>query len=78
MKEKTSLGRQITLYPLHEMSETEERASLPQETIEGLISLCKILRNIHNRLRSEGYAIINGSLYSPSGELLYERNQNNN
>jgi hypothetical protein len=53
----------------------ENGQPLPKETIKGLQGLGDILRKIHNRLISEGYSIIEGKLYSPNGELLYERNQ---
>jgi hypothetical protein len=48
---------------------------LPKETMKGLQGLGEILRKIHNRLINEGYSIIDGKLYSPSGALLYERKQ---
>ena len=48
---------------------------LPKETIKGLQGLGEILRKIHDRLINEGYSIIDGKLYSPKGELLYERNK---
>ena len=55
----------------------EDGQPLPKETIKGLHGLGDILRKIHNRLINEGYSIIEGKLYSPSGELLYERKQSN-
>jgi hypothetical protein len=53
----------------------EQGQPLPKETIKGLHGLGEILRKVHNRLINEGYSIIEGKLYCPSGTLLYERNQ---
>ena len=53
----------------------EHGQPLPIQTIKGLQGLGEILRKVHNRLITEGYSIIEGKLYSPQGELLYERNQ---
>lgn len=55
----------------------ENGQPLPKETIKSLQGLGDILRKIHNRLISEGYSIIDGKLYSPNGELLYEKKQSN-
>lgn len=53
----------------------EHGQPLPKETIKGLQGLGEILGRVHNRLIAEGYSIMEGKLYSPKGELLYERNQ---
>jgi hypothetical protein len=45
---------------------------LSPETIQSFSQLTDVLRSIHHRLISEGYSILEGRLYSPEGELIYE------
>lgn len=78
MKEKNRLGRQISLYSLHTDLDSDKSKEIPKETIQGLQSFFSSLKNIHRRLLREGYAIIDGKLYSPKRELLYETKRDKN
>lgn len=77
MRLKSYKGKTIIISPVKTdyPSSYGNNEPLPVETIKGLQGLGEILRRVHNRLITEGYCIIEGKLYSPQGELLYERNQ---
>jgi hypothetical protein len=45
-----------------------EENVLPEETIKAMIRLGGILRDIHNRLISEGYIINNGVIIKPDAK----------
>jgi len=44
-----------------------------QEVIDTISELGSVFQQIHNRLTSEGYSIIDGKLINSKGEVEYER-----
>jgi len=57
-------------------NESPKGSHFSQQTIDGLIKLGYSLRQIHNRLISEGYSIIDGQLIAPDGSIKYESTTN--
>lgn len=57
---------------IKDISEGEEK-KLSQQTINSIVELGEVLRDIHNRLIREGYSIINGEAYPPHNNYAGKR-----
>lgn len=51
---------------LDQQSLQKNKSEFTDETIQSLRDLGEVLRNIHNRLISEGYVLFNGKFIKPN------------
>jgi len=60
---------------IHDKTKTmkKEIQPLSDEEMASVREYCEILRDIHNRLVSEGWTIKDGVFTNPAGEVVYER-----
>jgi len=69
----------LKISPMTVLPEEEETAPdttgyiFRQEVIDTISELGSVFQQIHNRLTSEGYSIIDGKLINSKGEVEYER-----
>ncbi|MDP4103354.1 MAG: hypothetical protein Q8935_00255 [Bacillota bacterium] len=70
--------QELIISPMRALPEEETTSDssgyyFNQETIDSISELGSVLQRIHNRLKSEGYSIIDGKLINSKGEVEYER-----
>ncbi len=59
--------------PVEEIKNDPSGNTFQQEVIDTISELGSVFQQIHNRLISEGYSIIDGKLINSKGEVEYER-----